>query len=163
MNKKTIIGIGLGCVVICLILGCVVLGFSGYYMKRLLSEPEGILVDVRSPMKVNKGENFTLEIQITNTGNSTQELTCIDLDSSYLEGVIVKGTNPDYVGFDNNDLIESMAFQSYYFKQEIPTGETITIQFTMQALKSGDYSGTIDTCINTETNCLENYVRTIVE
>ena len=76
---------------------------------------------------------------------------------------MVTGTEPTYVDFMVNDLIESMSFHSYYFKREIPAKSSLTVKFYMKALKIGDYSGTFDICINSDTICLEYYVRTVVE
>ena len=41
-------------------------------------------------------------------------------------------------------------------------GETLTIVFHGRAVLSGDYTGTIMVCINSDFNCKTNIVRTII-
>ena len=163
MNKKTLIWVGVGCVGLCLVVVVVAVALGGSFMKWVMQEPEDIQVDVTAPDFVSMGEEFVVEIEIMNTASSPQELNGIDVDTSYLDGIMVTGTEPSYVDMFVNDLIESMSFHSYYFRRDIASQETLTVKFFMKAFIVGDFSGTFDICIDTETNCLEYYVRTVVD
>jgi hypothetical protein len=79
--------------------------------------------------------------------------------------MIVNYTDPQYVDFSDiefgGDLFGN--YFSYDFNKDIPANDTFIVQFHMTAIKVGDYSGSVDVCINSVANCREFLVRTVVQ
>jgi hypothetical protein len=158
MENKTAIWIVIGCVAVCLIGGIVLLITGGALVRWVYQEPENINVEINTPIQVSKGEEFMIEVRVENTGNDPQELDSIDIDSSYLEGIYISSTEPDYTDYSLYDL-----FESYYFERNIPANSSLSVKFYVEAVKTGDFAGEIDVCINSPSNCTGFPTRTIVE
>ena len=99
MDKKTVLWLGAGCVVVCVMLGIALLVLGGAFVNWAMEEPENITVDMTLPVEVAKGDEFVMEVQVTNSANEPQELNSIDIDVSYLDGVIINRTEPIYSDF----------------------------------------------------------------
>ena len=52
---------------------------------------------------------------------------------------------------------------SYTFEQEISPGTTLVLQFFGVAVNTGDFSGSVDVCINSGSICTSFAARTVVE
>ncbi|OQY27244.1 MAG: hypothetical protein B6I38_10325 [Anaerolineaceae bacterium 4572_5.1] len=160
MDKKTVLWLGAGCVVVCVMLGIALLVLGGAFVNWAMEEPENITVDMTLPVEVAKGDEFVMEVQVTNSANEPQELNSIDIDVSYLDGVIINRTEPIYSDFSEIEFVKS--FHSYFFGNDIPANSSFIVKFYMTALKPGDFSGSVDVCINSEVECLEYFARTII-
>ena len=77
--------------------------------------------------------------------------------------MLVETTDPLYINtFEYSPVGGGELFQTYAFNMSIAPGETLTIVFHGRAVLSGDYTGTIMVCINSDFNCKTNIVRTII-
>ena len=59
-------------------------------------EVEDIELDIDYPTQVAVDEGFDITVVITNTADYAQTVTSIDLSRTYLEGVILTGSTPEY-------------------------------------------------------------------
>jgi hypothetical protein len=158
MRKKAVIGIGLGCVLLCIAATVLLLVVGAVWVWQIVEGPENIAISVDVPVQVTKGEPTTIEVQLANTAPEPQMLHSIDISAEYLTGLAVVGSEPAY--------IEAQTFgewQSYRFEREIPAGGSLTVRFSGVAVKAGDYSGSIDVCINSGSSCMTLATRTIVD
>ena len=160
MNKKIAIGIGVGCLFLCAIVGIGFLALSGFFIKLAIEKPENIEITLTAPTEVAKGENFIVEVEVANLADTPQELNSIDIDLGYLEGVKIDKTAPAYTHFSDVNFIDE--YHSYYFEHPIPANDSLTIKFYMTALKTGDFSGVFNICINSVYLCTEQYNRIII-
>ena len=158
MENKNAIWIVIGCAAACLIGGIVLLIGGGAMVRWIYQEPENINVDINTPIQVSKGDELVIEVRVENTSNDPQELDSIDIDSSYLEGIYKSSTEPDYTDYSLYDT-----FESYYFERDIPANGSISVKFYGEAVKTGDFAGEIDVCVNSPSNCTGLPTRTIVE
>ena len=122
--------------------------------------PDGVTVNIEMSQQVKVNESFDLIVSITNEADEAQKLTSIDIGNDYLDGILLESSTPSYSESWDFDV---MGFMSYDYNMEIPAGETLQIIYTMKGIAEGDYSGSLDVCINTESDCLYNDIRTIVE
>jgi hypothetical protein len=160
MNKKLIIGLGIGCVLFCIGFTIVVAIASGVFFMWGMQEPENVNISVDSPIQVTKGESVIIKVQVENFAAESQILHSIDISNSYLDGIAIKNALPPFV---ESYPIPYIDMESYTFEQEISSRTTLVVQFFGVAVKTGDYSGEIDVCINTESVCTTFLIRTIVE
>ena len=122
-------------------------------------EPENVDISVDAPTSVQVDQEFYIILTIRNTGSSTQTLVDVDIADEYLEGVVVRETDPAFkdamhVPFDNT--------QSYSMDLTLPAGREVTVAISAYAAHAGDYAGDIDFCINSAVSCLSYPVRTII-
>jgi hypothetical protein len=158
MNKKLVIGLGIGCAVLCFVLVIVaVLGF--WFFSQATETPADISIQVSAPANANVGDDIIIEVTITNTGQQSRELNSIDIYTSYLDGVVIQRTSPTYDEFSDN-LFGN--FHSYYFYRQLPPGSTTTVQFFARAVMSGNFSGDLDVCIDSEIRCTSYFIRTVI-
>ena len=121
--------------------------------------PENVDISVDAPASVQVDQEFYIILTIRNTGSSTQTLVDVDIADEYLEGVMVRETDPAFkdamhVPFDNT--------QSYSMDITLPAGREVTVTISAYAAHAGDYAGDIDFCINSAVSCLSYPVRTII-
>ena len=121
--------------------------------------PENVDIRVDTPVSVQVDQEFYITLTIRNTGSSTQTLVDVDIADEYLEGVVVRETDPAFkdamhVPFDNT--------QSYSMDITLPAGREVTVTISAYAAHAGDYAGDIDFCINSAVSCLSYPVRTII-
>jgi hypothetical protein len=161
MDRRTIIGIVIGVVVLCAVT-CVVLLFVtgiGQSVIQGFRDPEKVSIAVDAPAQARRGETVTIELRIQNTAGEPQVLDSVDIDASYLEGIAIERAQPP---FSESFEIPLVDMQSYSFGHEIPPGGTLVVQLSGTAARSGDHSGDIDVCINTEALCETLTMRTVV-
>jgi len=159
-NRSLIVGIILGCGGLCLVLAVIALVAGGAIVKWLVEEPENIHVNVDVPLLVSKGEPFAVVVTIENLVDESRLLDSIDIDDKYLEGIALTGAEPPFFESYSLALLDQ---QSYTFEQGIPPTGILVVKFDAIAVRTGDFSGQIDVCIDTASNCLPFTTRTVVE
>jgi hypothetical protein len=157
--KWTIIAAA-GCVVmfVCFAAG----GLSAVGGIVWLSElPDDIDVTIHTPDEVEVGEWVLIDVKITNKSGEAARLSSIDLSTGYLEGIDVPRSTP---AFDSTDTFESygIEYQTFYFEQEVPAGEALTVTLEGKAVAAGNHAGEIDVCIGAGFKCFNNILRTFV-
>lgn len=124
-------------------------------------EPENISVDYDMPAVVSNGENFDLEIRITNTGSELITVNDIDLDEAFggsiLDGSVVLETEPN---MERDYSLEGV--KTFYYNQTLQPGETKTVIFHLQATDVGEFGGSIGIYVGDISKRLE-YVGLIVQ
>ena len=138
-----------------------VAGGGFFWLAALLEGPEDALVTVDVPIIITQGDTATLTIEIENLASETQTLDSVDIDQSYLDGIVAVASDPAYQSVESFDLV--IPFQSYYFDHTLPANETLTVEVELQAVRVGDFSGELSVCINGITTCTTHQLRTVVE
>lgn len=149
MNTKLVRGaIVLG---VFLILPLIVVGtITGLTLINLVNqEPIDMSVEILAPQTVAAGNEFTIEVIVENREQEPQILDSIDVGSTFSAGFEIREVIPPYE-YTSSMIAE---FQSFFFKQEIEPGETLTVTFNAVATQAGEYAGEIAVCINTGVNC----------
>lgn len=161
MNKKVLIGIGIGIILLCIVSSVILLLITGggLMVQQSLKDPENVNIVVDVPVQASKGETVTLDIRVENTATDAQLLHSVDIDSSYLAGVVIDEAVPP---FSESAPIPVVDMQTYTFEKQIPAGETLVVQLNGTAVETGDYSGRVDICINTGSLCKTFTTRTVV-
>ena len=162
MNKKTFIWVGTGYIFLCILIGTAVWLFRDSF-KYVISddvELENIVFNQISPLNVKSGEEFVVEMQITNSSSEAQELDSIDIYTSYLDGVAVKRIDPPNVS--EREVNFGDHYFNYEFKREIPAHQTLAVKFLMTAVKTGDFSGDVYVCVNSPTLCNIYQIQAII-
>ena len=161
MSKGTKIGIGVGvgCAVICLVGGIILLAGGGAFFSWVMKEPENVVIEVNAPPLVNLDEQFVIEVWVQNTAPESQSLKGVDFESKYLEGILITESAPRFTEASEIPLVE---FMSYSFEENIPPGETLVVNFVALGILRGSYSGDVDVCINDVAICSTYNVRTVV-
>lgn len=163
-GKKTILWIAGGClaVIVCA-LAVVVFGFGG--LAWLGSQtPTNTDVVIGVPLEAAVGDQIELTVSIANSGSTAMQLMSIDISLNYLNGIAIDHTDPAFTESSQfNALGGGETFQTFYFHQSIAPGNTLTILFNGVAVAAGDYSGSVDVCIDSDFNCATNIVRTVIK
>ena len=159
MNKKSIalMVIGGGCFLVFAFLvlaglGMVFLGGTPSDWSSDETRIEDVYVELDDVIHTKVGDDFILEVNITNTGPETRNLDSIDIESVYLEGVVVNKTQPANGGFEHIVAV-AQDFSTYTFQRDLAPSSTQTIEFYMTATKAGIYTGYIDVCIDSANEC----------
>jgi len=164
MENRTV-SIVLIVIVVVLVLACLcVVGLilaGGGFVWRTANQPYDVIVSVSAPIQATQGDEVVIEVLIENPTTESQELDSIDIDLTYLDGLHIQRTDPPYQ--DTLSLSPIFEQQSYLFYQTIPAESELTVSFHCAAVKSGDFYGQIDVCINSGGNCQGHQVRTVVE
>ena len=140
-----------------LVVGVAVAVLGG--LSWISSDPGDIEVKVEAPLRVAPDARFDLVATVTNTGSSARTLVDVDIAKSYLEGLVVEASQPPFSDAMHVPIDETV---SHSFDQRIEPGQQARIVFTMFAAHSGDFSGDLDFCIDSELRCLSYPVRTLV-
>jgi hypothetical protein len=120
--------------------------------------PRGIDFSLTSPEQLALDEPFDVSLALTNQEHHHQELVCIDIEGSYLEGFQLLSTQPPYL--ESLELFGGGI--SLYFDQLLDHNESIIITLTLQARRPGTYSGNIKACINSQYAMLGQPIQTTV-
>jgi len=139
--------------------GGFVVGFGAAFGVFSLAEgPENISVNAIVPEQAVLGEPFTIELNVTNTGDVPQDIHCIDFMDSYLDGFDFVDSAPKH---DRRESI--FGYTSYYFNDAaIAPGETRQVTITLRPKRTGLFVGDIDTCINNDFNFITYFAETRV-
>ncbi len=158
-NRGVIVALGIGCL---LLAGCgvlaLVLGVGGITLVgSSVAEPTEIELGVIAPANVQVGESFSLLVRVRNLAAQSQTLDSIDITDEYLTGIQIQGADPGY-----SEVFSVLGYQSHTFQIPIAAGTELIVQFRAAAAQAGDFSGEMDICINTGSNCFTRPLRTVV-
>lgn len=159
MDKRVLIGVGVGCAVLCCLIAVVALAAGGVLVKWMLQEPENVNINTNIPIQVEAGEPVTLAIEIENLATESQTLHSIDITHSYLAGIELTEAVPP---FSDSYPLPLLEMESFTFQYPIPAGETVVVKFTGRAGQIGDFAGEMDVCINSSAVCSTFTLRTVV-
>lgn len=121
---------------------------AGVGVVQAFQEPEQVQIDVSSPSVTSQGQGFVIEIAVENLADELQTLDSIDIYTDYLQGITIQTSEPSFV-----DSSDSPDFASYFFFMDIPPGDSINVQFHAVGVRAGEFSGSLDVCINTGVAC----------
>ena len=162
-NNKTYLWIGAGCLLILLcVIGVFLFGFGGLVWLGLRS-PDNVSVSIDAPISADVGDDIEILITVTNTSSKPLELSSIDFSLNFLSGFTITSVDPPYSEISQYDALGGgETFQTYYFYRSIAPGDTLILVFSGRAVLQGDFSGTIDVCIDSDFNCGSNIARTLI-
>jgi len=154
VKAGVLIGCG-GCLVVCAVVCIAVLG----WMFHISKDPEGILVEIHSPVEVVVGEQLTVDVSVTNqrSGKSVR-LTDLDIAEEYLEAFSVLSTTPSHRSSEHIPIDNT---RSFTFDRSIGPGETVVFSFELRAEREGIHRGDVDVCEGQR--FLSKMVRTVVK
>lgn len=163
-NDNTMKWIAIGCAaILAVILCCILAGAGGIYWLGTLSTEDKAQIEVTVPIEAASGDVFTFTVAVKNISDEQIIVDSVDIQTTFLDGFIIESVNPTFADTYQFDSLDGTVYQTYEFKQSIEPGQTITFTFKGQAISSGDFSGEIDTCIDSLVNCKTDVVRTIVK
>lgn len=129
-------------------------------MEQIASGPKDVTVQVNAPLHVTVKQEFVVEVRVQNTAARSQKLDSIDVGDRYLQGVAIQSTEP---AFKQSMHVPLVNMQSYEYGQPIAAGGELVVKFHAVAVKAGDYSATMDICINSGSSCSSHPIRAVVE
>jgi hypothetical protein len=145
-------------VVILLLLGLAAAGCDA--VEEIASGPKDVTIQVNAPLHVTVRQEFVVEVRVQNTAAKSQSVHSIDIGDSYLVGVAIQRTEPAFKQAVHVPLVN---MQSYEFGTPIAAGGEQVVKFHAVAVKAGDYSATLDVCINGPSVCQSHPIRAVVE
>jgi len=122
--------------------------------------PSEVSVSLSVPAVVSPGDELEISVEITNSADYPQKIVSIDFSDSYLEGIMLTGSDPASLESSHVPLINIV---SYDFGFEIGPNKSKAIVFKAIALEAGDYSGDLDVCINNDVSCIYGHARSVVK
>jgi kynurenine formamidase len=160
MNRKLILGIFAGLVVLCTIASVAVGLWGTSLWQRVSEEPEGVRASVEAPSSVAQGESFVIRISVENLTGDAMVLDSVDIAEGYLAGIDILEADPAY---SESFSLPFGGVQSYRFDQDIPANQTLIVRLTAQGKTTGEFSGAIDVCVDSGVHCLTFETRTNIE
>jgi hypothetical protein len=167
LNRNTSIGliIGIGCLCLCLAGvgaffvagGASFLALSGSGSGSAGSADANITVS--APLNVSVGDEVIIEVTVQNTTGSALVLDSVDITTNYVTGIAILRSEPAYSETFHIPIVD---YESYTLEHNVPPNETVTIRFYGQAVNQGDYSGGVDVCIGSGSDCASHSIRTVV-
>lgn len=146
------IAAGCGCLILVVALGSVAI-------YKFFDVPTGAAIRVEAPLQATVGEPFTLVVTATNNSDSKMQLVDVDVASSYVQGIAIKASEPQFSDSSHIPIDETV---SYSLDLPIPPRGSVTVRFEAVGVSTGDFSGDVDVCINGMASCLSQAVRTVV-
>jgi hypothetical protein len=122
-------------------------------------EPEDITIMVEAPLNVSNGSHFTLLTTVENRSAKARTLVDIDVADEYLKGIAIEAAEPPFKSAEHIPIDNTV---SHSFDIPIPAHGKVQVRFAVQAVHAGDFAGDLDICIDSETTCTSQNVRTIV-
>jgi hypothetical protein len=129
-------------------------------VEEIASGPKDVVVQVNAPLHVTVKQEFVVEVRVQNTAARSQSVHSIDIGDPYLVGVAIQRTEP---AFKQSVHVPLVNMQSYEFGHPIAAGGEQVVKFYAVAVKAGDYSATVDVCINGPSVCQSHPIRAVVE
>jgi hypothetical protein len=160
-----VIAIGVGCVCLCLagVVAFLVAGGASLFALSGASSASGGSADanitVSAPLNAAVGDEVIIEVTVENTTASPLVLDSVDIASSYITGIAILRSDPAY---SETFHIPVFDYESYTLEHNVPPNETVTVRFYGQAVNQGDYSGGVDVCIGSGSDCASHSIRTLV-
>lgn len=161
MDNKTTPWLLVGALSLCLLVCVCGAVLGGIYLWQSIQEPSGVDISVDSPIQAALGEPVVITATISNPSDSSLEINSIDIAQSFLDGVLVTRVDPPYESSEVYDFV-GYPFTSYYFYTNIQPGETQVITLYGEAIREGDFSGDLDVCIDSASNCRSFALRTVI-
>ena len=158
MERRTILLFGAVLLGGCCLLLTAVVGYLLITGSSNLISP-GVDVAVFAPERANVGVPFDLEIRIDNQTAAERLIDSIDIETSYLDGLLLRETSPPP---DDQFAIPLVGFQSYTYERTLNGNGSQTIIFTFEPTTTGTFSGAVDVCIDSATACDRFLVETEV-
>jgi len=121
------------------------------------SAPDNVSMAKDVPVEVDSGEIFNFTVSVNNEDLEAHELRSIDIGHTFLEGILVIKTEPG-----TKEEYDAGEWHIFEFKKNMPAESETQVVFTAKALKSGDFSGDLDVCVDGDASCLSNSIRIIV-
>lgn len=107
----------------------------------ILIEKPTLNVRLRCPESVVVGEQFDLLLENRNLHSETIRLDSIDVDVRFLSGFDVVSITPT-----PEEPMDLFGQRCWNIGESVSPGETLTVRFTLKAVKQGHYVGNIDVC-----------------
>lgn len=142
-------GLGCGVLIICILVGGTLMMANGI---NQLVQPEEVIIQVKAPAAAAQGEPFVLAVTVTNRLPADTAVTfhSLDISHTYLAGLSPVAFDPPPQRELSLPLVD---FQSYLFRQPLPTPGTAVFSLSLQGHTPGRYAGPVDVCINTASLC----------
>lgn len=112
--------------------------------------PEGVSMWIESPESVKVGEEFEILAHINNESDSTVTLQSFDIGDSYLSGVSILKSDPQFSDVSHIPIDNTM---EHLFNTEIPSGTHLVVTLNAKAMSVGQHQGDFDFCVNSGVNC----------
>lgn len=109
------------------------------------SIPEAV---VDAPEVVQVGEVFEIKVDIVHSSNEVQYLHSVDIGETYLNGVAVISSDPN---FSEVYLLDDGTY-THFLGVDIPANG-LALTFNAVALKVGNWQGAFDICFDDGLNC----------
>ena len=138
MNRKLILGVLAGLVVLCTIASVAVGLWGTSLWQRVSEEPEGVLAEVAAPESATLGQTFVIRVSVQNLTAEALVLDSIDVAQGYLAGIDILGADPT---FSESFPLPFGGVQSYTFERDIPANQTLMMIPTLS--QSSDTMPTI--------------------
>lgn len=162
MDRRVQIGIALVLVLIvvcCVCTACGGLAVVGGWLYTMATEPFEAVVSASAPSLVEKGESFVIEVTVENPTDEALLLDSIDIAESYLDGIHVERSEPPFGESYHLPIFDQ---QVHVFQKIIPAREELVVKLFAVALKTGDFAGVLDVCMDPG-GCQSHRARTVVE
>lgn len=101
------------------------------------------------PVTVNVGESFDIVAHVFHSADTTQLLHSIDIGESYLQGVAIISSEPEFL----DEFLLDDGTYTHTLLADIPAGDGADVIFHAVALKSGNWKGAFDVCFDDGLNC----------
>jgi hypothetical protein len=160
MNRKLILGIFAGLIILCTIASVAVGLWGSNLWQRVSEKPEGVRADVEVPSSVALGESFLIRVTVENLSAETVVLDSIDVGEGYLVGIDIVEAEP---AFSESFPLPFGGVDSYAFEHDIPARQTLIVRLTAHAVMAGEFSAPVDVCVDSGIYCLTLDARTVVE
>jgi hypothetical protein len=159
-GRKTGLWIAGGCLALILCsLGLVAVIIGALYFAS--KEPENATYDLSVPATAGLNQPVEFTITVANTSKKNIELVGVDFSTAFLDGLVIESSTPDYT--DTNQFGGlGQDYITYYFRQTIAPGESLTLTFNAKAVTAGNFVGDVDVCINSDYTCLTNVGRIVI-
>ncbi len=117
-------------------------------------------VEIDAPVSVSKGDDLTFTVTVTNSDSESHSLRSIDVAYDFLDGIYVTDVTPDP---DLEYDVDAISQHIFEFNYAIPANSFVEVVFSASAVKTGDFGGDFDICIDGDASCIFDFIRTIVE
>ena len=116
----------------------------GGFMAFFSGDPEGLQVKYNVSPNVRVGDNFSVEVALTDTGSKDITVNEIQLPNKILDGAVLKHAEPNF-----NSTSSYGDKTVYQYGLQLKPGESKKVIFQYKAIKSGDFSGSADILVGT--------------
>ncbi len=111
------------------------------------------------PREVTLNETFDIKFSIDNIDTKNHKLKTIDIDKSFLKGILVSKIIPK----STNEYDDIFWEHIYNFNKHLSNNLNTDIIFTVKAVKKWDFSSDVGFCIDVESNCIYDWIRILVK